>query len=70
MLYCTWFPSTNISPAVGKEKAAAVENDFQGFAQSQCGAFLKSEKSAYKSIFDAEIYSCLFCDSYKNTRKR
>ena len=49
--------SPNISLAVVKEKAPAVENDFQGFAQSRCEAFLKSEKSAYKSIFDAEIYS-------------
>ena len=62
--------SPNIFLAVGKEKAPAVENDFQGFAQSRCEAFLKSEKPAYKSIFDVEIYSCLFCDSCKNTRKR
>ena len=60
----------NISLAVGKEKASAVGTDFQGFAQSRCGAFLKSKKFAYKSIFDAEIYSCLFCESCKNARKR
>ena len=70
MLYCTWFPSTNISPAVGKEKAPAAGTDFQGFAQSRCGAFLKSEKSAYKSIFDAEIYSCPFDGLRQNARKR
>ena len=62
--------SPNISLAVVKEKATAVGNDFQGLAQSQCGAFLKSEKPAYKSIFDVEIYSCPFCDPRKNARKR
>lgn len=62
--------SPNISPAVVKEKAPAVENDFQGFALSQCEAFLKSEKSAYKSIFDAEIYSCPFDGLRQNARKR
>ena len=36
--------SPNISLAVGKEKASAVGTDFQGFALSQCGTFLKSEK--------------------------
>ena len=60
----------NIFLAVVKEKAAAVENDFQGFAQSRCEAFLKSKKSAYKGVFYAEIYSYLFCESCKNARKR
>lgn len=62
--------SPNISLAVVKEKAPAVENDFQGFAQSRCEPFLKSEKSAYKSIFDAEIYSCPFDSLRQNARKR
>lgn len=62
--------SPNISPAVVKEKAPAVKNDLQGFAQSRCEAFLKSEKSAYKSIFDAEIYSCPFDGLRQNARKR
>lgn len=62
--------STNISIAVVKEKAPAVETDFQGFALSQCGTFLKSEKPAYKSIFDAEIYSCPFDGLRQNARKR
>lgn len=62
--------SPNISLAVVKEKAPAVENDFQGFALSQCGTFLKSKKSAYKSIFDAEIYSCPFDGLRQNARKR
>lgn len=62
--------SPNISLAVGKEKASAVGTDFQGFAQSRCEPFLKSEKSAYKSIFDAEIYSCPFDGLRQNARKR
>lgn len=62
--------SPNISLAVGKEKASAVGTDFQGFALSQCGTFLKSEKPVYKSVFDVEIYSCLFCESCKNAGKR
>lgn len=37
--------SANISIAVAKEKASAVGTDFQGFAQSQCGAFLKKRKA-------------------------
>lgn len=44
-----------ISLAVGKEKAPAAEYDFQGFAQSWSGAFLKSEKSAYIVVFDSEF---------------
>lgn len=62
--------SPNISLAVGKEKASAVGTDFQGFALSQCGTFLKSEKPVYKNVFDVEIYSCLFCESCKNAGKR
>ena len=62
--------SPNIFLAVVKEKATAVGNDFQGLAQSRCEAFLKSEKSAYKSIFDAEIYSCPFDGLRQNARKR
>ena len=62
--------SPNISPAVVKEKAPALDNDFKGFAQIQCEAFLRSEKSAYMRIFDVEIYSFPFCDLCKNARKR
>ena len=49
------FSSPNISLAVGKEKAPAAEYDFQGFAQSWSGAFLKSEKSAYSVVFYSEF---------------
>ncbi len=50
----------NISLAIGKENAPVVENDFSRFAPSLCGAFLKSERPAYKHIFNAEIYSSHF----------